>query len=91
MKTKTFIIGIQNFLAGVIAVRATKGTMLYRKACIGKSAGKGKIVLTTIEELKTWESAISAYQPQNDTEIKIVTALRKAVTSGIANRIAATA
>ena len=83
-KTSTFVIGTENFLTGVIAVRATKGTSLYKKACIGKNTGK--MIINTIEEIKAWAAAIGTYEAKDDKETKIVTALRKAAATALTKR-----
>ena len=85
-KTSTFVIGTENFLTGVIAVRATKGTALYRKACIGKNTKK--IIINTVEEIKAWAAAIGAYEAKDEKETKIVTALIKAAATALTKRTA---
>ena len=86
---KVFIVGTQNFLAANIAVRATQGTDLYKKACIGKKTGK--MIISAISELKAWAEAVKTYVPTGESETKIYKALVAAVTGAIAKREAVAA
>ena len=85
---KTFIVSTENFIAKAIACKALKAVdtnetahNLYKKACMG-----GKIVITNMLEMQTWQQAIKAYTPVNTSEAKVYRVLAANATRGLNKR-----
>ena len=85
-----FIIATENFVAKMIAVKALKAVddnavahNLYKKACMNG----GKIVISTLDEMKTWRDALKNYKPANTTEGKVYRVLTGRAVRGYEKRV----
>ena len=81
-----FIIATENFVAKMIAVKALKAVddnavahNLYKKG--------GKIVISTLDEMKTWRDALKNYKPANTTEGKVYRVLTGRAVRGYEKRV----
>jgi hypothetical protein len=84
---KVFVVNMNIFTAGLITIRAVKGTKLYPKVCEVRKSNDKVLFINTIEEMYEWYNAITKYKPQDLTEIKTAAYLLKCATTGLANRI----
>lgn len=56
---------------------------LYRKACMNG----GKIVISTLEEMRAWNDAIHVYEPASKVEKNICRVLKANATRGLEKRV----